>query len=98
MHVRSNLSKLYDSRIQHVCNFMSRQQNNLEILDIRDIRTRADENILYITDRPQCEKYKKNIFYYGACIWNKLPVKERKIQKFEQFKCAQKRKVFPRTF
>ena len=93
MHVRSNLALLEHRRVQHVYTFMYKQQTNLDIIDARDIRTRAHDATLYITNRPLCEKYKKNVFYYGARLWNHLPVKERKIDTYVNFKNVQKRKA-----
>ena len=42
---------------------------------------------------PLCEKYKRNIFYYGARLWNQIPVKERRIDKYKEFKHVQKVKA-----
>ena len=94
MHARANLSTLYNRRLHHVCNFMYKQQGNHDILDIRDIRTRAHDAVLYTTSRPFCEKYKKNFFYYGPYLWNQLPVREMKIDTYEHFKNVQKQKVY----
>ena len=93
MHVRSNISLLQNRRVQHVYTFMYKQQTNYDIIDARDIRTRAHDAILFITNRPFCEKYKSNVFYYGARLWNELPVYERKIDTYENFKNVQKRKA-----
>ena len=40
--------------------------------------------------RPYCEKYKNNMFYYGACEWNKLSAEDRNIGSFLKFKNIQK--------
>ena len=93
MHIRSNMSFLQQRRVQHVYTFMYKQQTNHEILDVRNIRTRAHDASLYITIRPMCAKYKQNVFYYGARLWNLLPVNERKIDTYENFKNVQKRKA-----
>ena len=93
MHVRSNLSLLQNRRVQHVYTFMYKQQTNRDRIDIRNIRTRAHDATLYMITRPFCEKYKNNVFYYGARLWNQLPVFERKIDTYEKFKNVQKRKA-----
>ena len=72
---------------------MFKQKNNVSIVDDRPIRTRAHDAILYKTVRPNNEKYKRNVFYYGARMWNDLPVKERKTQTYEAFKSVQKNKA-----
>ena len=79
MHIEANLRMLQNRRIQHVLTFMFKQQNNARIVDIRNIRTRAHDAVLFNTRFPTCEKYKHNIFFYGAHIWNQLPAKERKL-------------------
>ena len=93
MHIESNLTKLQIRRTQHVYNFMFKQKSNKHLVDIRNIRTRAHDAILYNTVMPKCEKYKHNIFYYGARLWNQLPVNERKIDDYNKFKNVQKRKT-----
>ena len=74
MHHEAKLSKFMNRRTQHVYNFMFKQKNNEKLVDDRNIRTRAHDAILYITVLPKCEKSKCNVFYYGACLWNQLPV------------------------
>ena len=65
-------------------------KNNVSIVDDRPIRTRAHDAILYKTVRPNNEKYKRNVFFYGARMWNDLPVKERKTETYEAFKSVRK--------
>ena len=66
MHIESNICKLQTRRTQHVYNFMFKQTNNKRIVDERNIRTRAHDAVLFNTNMPKCEKFKNNIFYYGA--------------------------------
>ena len=93
MHLEAKVCKLEYRGDVHVYNFMFKQKNNHSIVDVRNIRTRAHDAILYITKLPLCEKYKNHIFYYGARMWNQLPVKERKIVEYTEFKNIQKKKV-----
>ena len=93
MHIEAHVCKLDRRRLQHVYTFMFKQKQNKLITDNRDIRTRAHDAILYTTKFPLCEKYKHNIFYYGARLWNELPVKERKIVEYVNFKHVQKQKL-----
>ena len=92
MHFEAKICKLQDRRNQHVYNFMFKQKCNHNIVDTRNIRTRAHDAILFNTNMPLCEKFKHNIFYYGARLWNQLPVKERKIEEYKTFKNVQKSK------
>ena len=93
MHRQAKLCKLEKRRNIHVYNFMFKQKENQDIVDVREICTRAHDAILFNTIIPKCEKYKKNVYYYGARMWNELPVKERKMDRYETFKNVQKRKV-----
>ena len=93
MHADSKSCKLQNRRTQHVYNFMFRQKFNQHIVDIRNIRTRAHDAILFNTKLPKCERFKNNIFYYGALLWYQLPVKERRIDEYTAFKNVQKQKA-----
>ena len=93
MHVSASISKLIKRRIAHINTFMFKQKNNQDLIDARDIRTRAHDAILFITIQPNCEKYKHNVYYYGARLWNQLPVEERNIGDYDKFKDAQKKKT-----
>ena len=48
---------------------------------------------LYMIYMPYCEKYKHNDFFYGARLCNQLPVLERKIDYYNNFKNVQKSKA-----
>ena len=93
MHIEANICKLQIRRTQHVYNLMFKQKSNKQLVDVRNIRTRAHDAILYNTNMPKCEKFKNNIFYYGARLWNQLPVIERRIELYTKFKNVQKSKV-----
>ena len=71
----------------------SNKINNVSIVDDRPIRTQAHDATLNKTVRPNNEKYKRNVFYYGARMWNDLPVKQRKTKTYEAFKSVQKNKA-----
>ena len=55
------------------------KQGNVTIVNTRDVRTQAHDALLYTTNKPNNEKYKRNVLYKGALSWNKLPVNERNI-------------------
>ena len=61
------------------------------IVNRREVYTRAHDACLFTTIRPANEKYKRNIYYKGAIIWNELPVDTRNINKCENFKLKQKK-------
>ena len=93
MHTEAKLVKLEIRRTHHVYNFMFKQKLNQSVVDNRNIRTRAHDAILYESNMPRCEKFKKNVFYYGARLWNQLPVNERRIDENNKFKNVQKLKT-----
>ena len=93
LHHRCNLAKLKDRRMLHLSLFMYKQQDNVDIVNNRNVRTRAHDAILFTTIKPNNESYKRNIFYKGAINWNNLPVIERNIPTYEKFKNVQKKKL-----
>ena len=93
MHREASISKLFDRRVAHIYTFMYKQKMNRDLIDIRDIRTRAHDAILFATLQPYCEKYKHNVYYHGARSWNQLPVRKRNIEEYANFKNVQKKKA-----
>ena len=91
MHRSANLAPLYKRRLCHVYNFMYKQQINVYRLDIRQIFTRRRDANIFTTKHPTCEKYKKNVYYFGAM--NDLQVKTRLIETYDQFKNFQKKQM-----
>ena len=63
-----------------------------KILNKRNVRTRAHDAILFTTTKPNNEKYKRNVFYKGALLWNNLTATERNIQNYDKFKSNQIKK------
>ena len=93
LHQLCNINKLKDRRHLHLSLYMYKQQDNLDIVNTRDVRTRAHDALLFITVKPNNEKYKRNVYYKGALTWNNLPVNERNIDNYEKFKNVQKKKL-----
>ena len=76
----TNTVPLEKRRLAHAYNFMYKQKVNVHKLDVRRIFTRRRDAPIFHIKRPFCEKYKMNVFYYGANLWNELPVETRKIE------------------
>ena len=76
----------YPYKISHVNNFMNKQQLDINITGQRYLRTRAHDAVMFISKKPNCEKYMNNIFYHGALEWNNLPVIDRNTESYNQFK------------
>ena len=66
----------------------------MHIVNNRNVRTRAHDALLFITVKPNNEKFKRNVFYSGALLWNNLPVHERNLPTYDKFKTAQKKKLY----
>ena len=65
--------------------FLKHKCNEL-IVNRRNVYTRAHDATC-----PNNEKFKRNISYTGALKWNKLPVFNRNIEKYESFKSLGKK-------
>ena len=92
-HRSANIALLHKRRLNHVYNFMYKQQVNVHRLDLRKLYTRRRDAVIFKVKRPNCEKYKNNIFYIGSELWNNLPVKTRKIDSYDKFKAFQKKQM-----
>ena len=86
----AKVAKLNDRREAHLLNYMYKKKDCIELLDIKNVNTRARAAPLFKTIIPKCEKYKHSVFYYGAIKWNSLPVKIRNIGTYNSFKSLQK--------
>ena len=80
------ISTLTKRRDMHLKLFMFKQKLNGEIVNTRQINTRAHDAILFLTIRPNSEKYKVNVYYRGALLWNEMSVKERSIESYDELK------------
>ena len=73
--------------------YMFKQKDNTDIVNNRNVRTRAHDAILFTTVKPNNEKFKRNIFYKGAISRNNLTVAERNVDTYNVFKTQQKKKL-----
>ena len=73
-------------RKMHLQLYMFKQKHNVEIVNTRNVYTRAHDAVLYVTHKPNSEKYKKNVFYKGPIAWNSLSVQIRKTQTYTSLK------------
>ena len=93
MHRTAKVAPLYKRRLGHVYHFMYKQQSFVYRLDLRKIYTRSQDATIFKTQRPKNERYKRNVFYYGALLWNSLPAKIRNIETYDDFKKYQKQQM-----
>ena len=85
-HRECKIAKLKVRRIAHLRMFMFKQKNNEQIVNRREINTRAHDAILFDTERPMNVRSKRNIYYNGALRWNELTVEVRNTVKYYSFK------------
>ena len=71
---------------------MYKQQGNVNIVNNRNVRTRAHDALVFTTVKPNNEKYNGNVFYKGAISWKCLPVHDKNILTFGKFKITKKKK------
>ena len=86
LHRTVQLPKLDSRRVSHLLNFMYKNRENVKLLNQRNVRTRLHDAPVFVTSKPNCEKYKSNVFFNGALCWNELPVETRNIETYEKFK------------
>ena len=70
---------------------MYKTKSNNRFLNTRNIPTRLHDAPRFKTEKPNCEKYKANVFYAGAVMWNGLPVRICNIDTYNLFKDNQKK-------
>ena len=90
LHQSAQIPKLIPRREAHLLNFMYKNKSNINILNRRNVRTRLHDAPVFISHKPNSEKYKANVFYNGAISWNKLPIHIRNTETYDMFKNSQK--------
>ena len=91
LHRVTKCPKLEIRRNAHLRNFMFNRSYKEELLDKRDIRTRAHDAPLFKIAVPKNETYKRSVAFAGASEWNALPANIRNINSSPEFKRIQKR-------
>ena len=89
----ASVPELIKRRDAHLLNYMYKKKTCIELLDIKNINTRARAAALFKTINPNCEKYKNIVFYKGAMTLNFLPVFVRNIDTYDSFIILQKRNM-----
>ena len=91
LHKATNVPFLNDRRRAHVRNFMYIRASRKELLNAREIRTRAHDAPLFNVTIPRCEAFKRSLGYFGSVEWNELPPATRNINPYLAFKYLQKK-------
>ena len=91
LHKSTNVPFLKDRRRAHVRNFMYTRLGRKELINTREIRTRAHDAPLFDVTIPRCEAFKRSVGYFGSVEWNNLPPATRNINPYLAFKYLQKK-------
>ena len=76
----------------HTLNFMyERKDIRKDLLNNREIRTRAHDAPIFEIKVPRCEAFKRSVGYFGAEEWNSLPPGLRNTDSYVKFKDTQKK-------
>ena len=75
----------------HTLNYVYKNNEKEEFLDIKNVNTRSRAAPLFKTVIPSCQKYKNSALYHSAILWNLLPVNIRNMDSFDSFKAHQKK-------
>ena len=91
LHRVTKCPKLLNRREAHINNFVFKRMCNKDLVDDRNIRTRAHDTLLFKVKIPKNESYKRSVEYSGAVKWNALPAITRGIDNYQKLKNNQKR-------
>ena len=86
LHEICGIGNLVMRRKMHLQLYMFKQKHNVDLVNNRTVCTRAHDAILFITKKPNSEKYKINVFYKGALAWNSMSVQIRRSQTYTLLK------------
>ena len=90
LFILAKISNLDNRRKVHLRNFMYRNKKKCIVKEENTIVTRGNSGPMFKVTKPNCETFKRNIYYAGAIEWNKLDSDIRKLEHFYQFKRLQK--------
>ena len=65
---------------------MFKNKKNKQFLNEGNVFTQLHGAQVFDTIKPNCVKYKSNVFYKGAILWNSLSANIRNIERYDKFK------------
>ena len=90
-HKEAKTPFLRERRRAHTLNFMhARKTKKTNLLNKREIRTRAHDAPLFNLAIPMSEAFKRSVGYHGSEEWNRLAPEVRNIESYLEFKGEQK--------
>ena len=94
VHREAKVPFLKERRRAHTLNFMFKRKSQYpNLLNNREIRTRAHDAPLFEVRVPRCEAFKRSVGYFGSEEWNVLPAATRNIATYLEFKGKQKKQM-----
>ena len=90
VHKQSNVPFLKDRRVAHVRNFMYIRKRRRDLLNTREIRTRAHDAPIFTVPIPRSEAFKRSVGYSGSVEWNSLKADLHNTNNYLSFKEKQK--------
>ena len=85
-----NISNLENRRKVHLRNYMFRNKNKCAPIEDDVILTRSNSGPTFNVIKPNCEYFKRNVYYNGAVEWNSLDADIRNLPDIHKFKRMQK--------
>ena len=92
-HKLASVPFLKDRRAAHLLNFMFIRKSKPNMLNIREIRTRAHDAPLFDIGIPRCEAFKRSVGYFGAVAWNNLSPEVRNTDLYPVFKFHRRKEM-----
>ena len=87
---QAKISNLENRRKEHLRNFMFRNKSKCVKKEENVITTREKSGPTFKILKPNCESFKRNIYYSGAVEWNNLDADIRNLKEFFKFKRIRK--------
>ena len=87
---KGKISNLENRRKVHLRNFMFKNKQKCIDTSKNVIVTRENSGPKFKVLKPNCEAFKRNVYYAGAVDWNNLIAEKRNIEHYHVFKKVQK--------
>ena len=84
------VSNLNNRRLVHLRNYMFKNKSECIEENEYRINTRENSGPKFKVNKPNCETFKRNVFYAGAVDWNSLEADKRNIKNYHEFKRMQR--------
>ena len=93
LHHEAKVAKLEPRRTCHLLNFVFHRVHNPKYTKVVNRQLRRFEAPILTETVPNNSSFSRSVLYQGAMNWNLLPVNERNILDYENFKQVQKKKL-----